>query len=229
MARMNDLLNKYGVRLSERAAQAALPEEPPGPDLPPDWSEAPETLEFPEVPETPETPSQGTFRIRRSSAKTALDPEEPVRTGGFRRRTQEPPRNAPDGGFSGAGTREYGPSPLRDGDTGPIPGTFGRSRGDREAQTDGGRSPRVDPGPRTSQPLRGLMDQLPPLWGVDLALILISLVGIIAILINLPAVLQALARMICSVIGFVLNLVLLLALVVALLYLLRRWFRGSRW
>lgn len=209
MARMNDLLNKYDVRPSGRAVQAEPPSEPTRPDVVPEWTESPESPEIPDVPEMTGDPSREKFRIKSGSPAAPEEPET--------------------GGCSGGNPGSRRPSWRKNDEAGTMPGVFGRSRGRGNVQPERDWESEVVPAePRPVQLLRGLADHLPPLWGVDIGLILISFVGIIAILINLSAVLRALARFICSLIGVGINIMLLLAIGVAFLIFLRRPPRSRR-
>lgn len=212
MARMNNLLDKYGVRPVppppvEPPEPDISPVEPPGPDIPP-----------------VEPPNQrGAFRIKSGPADP--QPKPTGRTGFFRPKTAEP---QPDVPFR-TGTGERRSEEQGSGEAGPMPGTFGQSRGAGSAPEDRGAGFRATPaGLRIPQSVHGLAEQLPPLWGVDLALILISLAGIIAVLTHLPALLLALARLVCSAISFLFNIALLLVLGVVVVLWLRRPPR-SRW
>lgn len=68
----------------------------------------------------------------------------------------------------------------------------------------------------------GRLRGLPPLWGVDLVLILISVVGILLILNNLPVILLALAKFVFSILRFLFWLALLAGVVLLAIRLLRR-------
>lgn len=194
MARMNNLLDKYGVR-----------PVPPPPVEPPD--------------------QRGAFRIKSGPADPQPKPKPTGRTGFFRPKTADP---QPDVPFR-TGTGERRSEEQGSGEAGPMPGTFGQSRGAGSAPEDRGAGFRATPaGLRIPQSVHGLAEQLPPLWGVDLALILISLAGIIAVLAHLPALLLALARLVCSAISFLFNIALLLVLGVVVVLWLRRPPR-SRW
>lgn len=208
MARMNHLLDKYGVRPTARAAQDPPPVEPPEPEIPPVGRE------------DPQDPHRSMFRIKSGTVETPSELDVTARTGSFHRKTVE--TRPPDP--IRAGTGERGSMRQENEETGPIPGTFGQSRRTRSASADGrGDSPARRR--RVCQSIRDLIERLPPLWWVDLMLILISLVGIIAILTHLPAVLLALAKMICSIISLLFGIVLWILLGAVALFCLRSRFR----
>lgn len=204
MARMNNLLDKYGVRSAARATRD-LPVEPPKPEIPPMGRDEPQDLH------------RGTFRIKSGNAKTPPDPNMVTLRKIVESRSGE---------SVCADIEERCSLRRENGKAGPIPGTFGQSRGTRSAVVDG--SGGSSTGQRVSQSMRGLIERLPSLWGIDLVLILISLVGIIAILTHLPAVLLALAKIICSAISLLFGAALLLVIGVVVLLWLRSPHR-SRW
>lgn len=65
------------------------------------------------------------------------------------------------------------------------------------------------------------MERLPPLWGVDLALLILTVIGLIAIALNWSAVMLALARMVYWAANVLIQLLLLLVLVAVGLYIFR--------
>lgn len=230
MARMNDLLKKYDVRPPGRAVRDEPSAEPVEPAAAPEWTAPPEDSEIPDFPEMTGDLSGERFQIKSGAPAAPDGPDDSVRTGAFHRMSNEPSSAEPeDDGFYGGTPEPYRPSWKRNEAAGPMPGLFGRSRvgGSVQLEEDwGSRAASAEPGP--GQRLRDLKDRLPPLWGIDLGLILISLVGMIGILVNLSVVLRTLAGFICSVIGVGINIMLLLVLGLVFLFFLRRPPR-SRW
>lgn len=97
---------------------------------------------------------------------------------------------------------------------GEIPGAFG-GRGP------GGTRPSVRREWVPSPELRRLMERLPPLWGIDLALLILTVIGLIAIALNWSVVMLALARMVYSAANVLIQLLLLLILVAVGLLIFR--------
>lgn len=93
-------------------------------------------------------------------------------------------------------------------ETGEMTGTFGRER-----SAAANRSQPTRPAPRRKEMppfFRDLAERLPDQWGVDLALLLITLVGIIVIFCNWSAVMLALARLIYTIANALIQIIILL-------------------
>lgn len=108
----------------------------------------------------------------------------------------------------------------------PMPGVFSGGSGRPDPQ-----DALPPPRPRTMAVpgfLRNFRRTLPPLWGVDLALILVSLVGIVLIVWNLQAILLAIASFVLSIITAAMGLVVFLALGAVSLLFFQRAFQRRR-
>lgn len=107
-------------------------------------------------------------------------------------------------------------------ETGEIQGTFGHER-----SVASNRRERARPAPRRKETppfFRDLAERLPDQWGVDLALLLITLVGVIAIFCNWSAVMLALAHLMYAVANALIQIMVLLLMVL----LAFAFFRGGR-
>lgn len=192
MAGINDLMKKYGLD------NASGPEKKPEPK--------------------PEEPAPASI-----PAKQVPEPEELKRVG-----KQEPEGTKRDPIPGTFGGKQKPEEAKRD----PIPGTFDRKQKPGEAKRDpipgtfeGGRrqeGPQVPEKKQKSPSGLQVWDRLPPLWGVDLCLILVSVAGLAYIALHWSAILLAIANIIYAVVSGVLNIALLLGLGAAALYYLRR-------
>lgn len=146
------------------------------------------------------------------------EPEEPA--GPSRWETPEPQTPVVD-----APPLEEIPKPAPGGEE--IIGTFGGSRAgtnpaeESGAKTGHGKKPKSKPVRRTRSG-GSVLSALPPYWGVDLALILVTLAGVAAILLNLDTVLAVLAYAIYRLVNLVLGIGALVAVGAGAIWFFRR-------
>ena len=210
MAGINDLMKKYGLD------NASGPEKKPEPKL---EEPAPASVPIKQAPE-PEKPK----RVRKQEPGEAKRGPIPGAFGG-KQKPEGTKRDPIPGTFGG---RQKPEGTKQD----PIPGTFGGRQEPGEAKRgpipgtfEGGRrqeGPQVPEKRQKSPSGLQVRDRLPPLWGVDLCLILVSVAGLAYIALHWSAILLAIANVIYAVVSRVLNIALLLGLGAAALYYLRR-------
>ena len=104
---------------------------------------------------------------------------------------------------------------------GTMSGVFG-SRGDALSFAAEKPRPRRSVRQDTGERMRGFLYGLPEYWGVDLVLILATMIGIVAIILNWNAVLLAIARFILGLVQSVIPIAIPIVVILVIYLMLRR-------
>ena len=236
MSSFNDLLRNYDVEVPEEKPAPADETPPPVPPRKPvhtgkskGAAPAREPIKTKEAVPPPRAESTGASAAAAAAApvRHMTDADEPGTPGAVR-------PVGPDRPSAPGGVRRSVPGTTKEEASRPagMLGVFG-TKPDEDAPpkrigagSETKRTRRFDRPPRTS-----ILDRLPPLWGVDLTLILLTIVGVFLILKNIHVILFAVAKAVLSLVRvlFWIALILGAVLVIVLSFRRRRYGRHRGW